>query len=627
MRPALPFIAALLLLPCASAIESQAVHVFAVADNHFTLDGKPFQVISGAIHYPRIPRAYWRDRLKAARAMGLNTVETYAFWNVHEPVQGHFDFSGQNDIAEFIREAQQEGLYVILRPGPYVCAEWEWGGFPSWLNADPKMVVRSSYPGFINASKSYLDELGKQTASLQVGNGGPILAVQVENEYGSFGEDHAYMEQIHQAVLHAGFTKSLLYTADGPDVLAKGSLPDLPIGVNFGEGDAQRAFSLYDKFRPGSIHFNSEYWDGWFDHWGAKHETRDTAKEAAELKSMLERGDSVNLYMFAGGTSFGWMNGANSNAPNADGTTMKNANYEPDVTSYDYDVPVSESGTLQPKYFAFRKVIQAVTGETLPEPPLAPKAVPVGPLTLTRGASLWKNLPKPVHSSAPLTMEALGQSYGYVLYRTRLSGRSLPGERQLKLPILHDYALVYVDGMFQGAVDRRLSQTTLVIHTSKPNAQLDILVENTGRVNYGKALSGERVGLLASPILDGKELKGWDSFRLPMATSNQLSFSAGPCEGPCLYQSTFTVNNPGDTFLDTSSLSKGFVWVNGIPLGRFWSVGPQKTLYLPGPWLHAGQNEIQVFDLAGKGKPTIKGTTTHVLDSQPVEDPLTVGSH
>lgn len=262
MRPALPLIAALLLLPCASSIEAQRPHVFAVSDNHFTLDGKPFQVISGAIHYPRIPRAYWRDRLKAARAMGLNTVETYAFWNVHEPVQGHFDFTGQNDIAEFIREAQQEGLYVILRPGPYVCAEWEWGGFPSWLNADPKMVVRTSYPGFIRAATAYLNELGKQTASLQVGNGGPIIAVQVENEYGSFGDDHAYMEQIHQAILHAGFTKSLLYTADGPDVLAKGSLPGLPIGVNFSEGDAERAFALYDKFRPNSIHFNSEYWDG-----------------------------------------------------------------------------------------------------------------------------------------------------------------------------------------------------------------------------------------------------------------------------------------------------------------------------------------------------------------------------
>ncbi|RRA47261.1 beta-galactosidase family protein [Acidipila sp. EB88] len=632
MNRQLPLLSSLLALALAvpATHAQQSPHTFAVSGDHFTLDGKPFQVISGAIHYERIPRAYWRDRLKKARAMGLNTVETYAFWNAHESIPGHFDFTGQNDIAEFIREAQQEGLYVILRPGPYDCAEWEWGGFPAWLNSDPKMVVRSSYPSFLTAANRFIRELGKQTAPLQIGNGGPIIAVQVENEYGSYGDDHAYMEQIHKAVLDAGYTKSLLYTADGADRLAQGSLPELPIGVNFGTGDAERSFGLYDKFRPGSIHFNSEYWDGWFDHWGAKHETRDAEKQVAELRSMLSHGDSVNLYMFDGGTSFGWMNGANSNGANADGTTSKNANYEPDVTSYDYDVPVAETGELRPKYFAFRKVIQEVTHATLPEPPAPlPPPVAIGPLALEQSASLWRNLPQPVHSNAPRTMEDLGQSYGYILYRTTLgaSATSKAEGATLRLPIVHDYAMVYLDGVFQGAIDRRLNQSTLTIHPKTAAAKLDILVENTGRVNYGKGLPNERAGLLATPTLDGATLESWDNQPLPMLSPETLAFTKAPCTGPCFYRADFTVDKPADTYLDTSTLGKGMVWINGIPLGRFWMVGPQQTLYLPGAWLHPGSNNLVIFDLDGKPGRSVQGLTTHHIDAPVQLDPLSSSAH
>lgn len=614
---------AALALALSFTVKAQQPQRFAVSGDHFTLDGKPFQIIAGAIHYPRIPRAYWRDRLRKARAMGLNTVETYAFWNEHEPLPGKFDFSGQNDIAEFIKEAKEEGLYVVLRPGPYVCAEWEYGGYPAWLLKDPKMVVRSSYPGFIAKSDAYIKELGKQVGSLQIGNGGPIIAVQVENEYGSYGNDHAYVEQIHRAILDAGFTKSLLYTADGAEQLPNGTLPELPAGVNFGAGDAKQSFAIYDKFRPGGIHFNSEYWDGWFDHWGAKHETRDTETQLADLKWMLESGYSVNLYMFAGGTSFGWMNGANSNGANADGTTSKNANYEPDTTSYDYDVPVAETGELRPKYFAFRKLIEEVTHQTLPDPPTQAAPIAVAPVTLKDGASLWDNLPKPVHSSAPLTMEAMGQSYGYILYRTQLKDAHAGA---LKLPILHDFAMVYLDGVFQGAIDRRLLQTTIDVQPKSPNARLDILVENTGRVNYGHAIVGERAGLLAAPTLNGAELLGWNNYSLPMAAPEKLSYKDSECVGACFYKAKFNVDTPGDTYLDTTQFTKGMVWVNGIALGRVWNIGPQQTLYLPGPWLKPGANEIVVFDLKGKARRSVEGKTQHLLDGAVKADSLSAAA-
>ncbi len=596
-------LAALLLLGGTRATLAQAIalpRTFTAQGNQFLLDGKPFQIISGAIHYTRIPRAYWRDRLRKARAMGLNTVETYAFWNVSEPAPGRFDFSGQNDIAEFIREAQQEGLYVILRPGPYVCAEWEFGGFPSWLLADPRMALRTPYPGFMEAARSYLDRLGEETAPLQIGNGGPILAVQVENEYGSYGADHAYMEQMHQALVAAGFTRSLLYTADGADVLANGTLPDLPAGINFGAGDAERSFAALDKFRHVGIRFNSEWWDGWFDHWGAKHQTRDAGVQTSELRWMLERGYSVNLYMFDGGTSFGWMNGANSNG----------TNYEPDVTSYDYDVPVAESGELRPKYYAFRDVIASVTHRQPPAPPAPLPSMALAPIPLAQTASLWSNLPAPVRSDAPLTMEQLGQSYGYILYRTHLSAAN----GTLELGRVHDYAQVYLDGQLAGTVDRRLKQTGLTLAVAKAGAQLDILVENTGRVNYGKHIDGERTGLLDTPTLAGTRLTGWETFALPMLAPGTLSYKSEPCAGPCFYGAHFDVATPADTFLDTSQLVKGLVWINGRPLGRFWKTGPQQTLYLPGPWLKAGDNEIVIFDLDGAQGRTVSGKEHPVLD-------------
>jgi beta-galactosidase len=577
---------------------------FGIDGDHFVLNGKPFQVISGEMHYPRIPRAYWRERFRMAKAMGLNTITTYVFWNEHEPTPGVYDFSGNKDVAEFVREAQQEGLYVILRPGPYVCAEWEFGGYPAWLLKDPVIIVRSRDPRFMGPATRWIARLGQELAPLQIGNGGPIILTQVENEYGSYGDDHAYMEQIHKALVDAGFTQSQLYTADGPEEVPNGSLPELPVGINFG-GDnvdaAQKAFATLKALRPNGPFINSEYWAGWFDHWGGKHAHKDVANEATNLKWMLEQGYSVSIYMFHGGTSFGWMNGANSNG----------TNYEPDVTSYDYDSPLDESGRPTPKYFAFRDVIAKATGIGPPPVPEVAAPISVSAVTMMESASLWKNLPKPIRSEQVLSMEDVDQAYGYILYRTYLtSGRS--GE--LVLDELHSYAQVYLDGKLLGTLDRRLKQDRLILPAVKRNAQLDILVENTGRVNFGKSIGGERAGITKQVTLAGHPISGWEIYPLPMTDVSTLAFSKKPCDGACFCRASFDLTAVGDTFLDTSEFIKGQLWLNGATLGRIWNVGPQKTLYVPGPWLTEGKNEVVVFDLQGKMGAALRGIDKPILD-------------
>ena len=584
----------------AESLPSQP-HAFSVEQGKFMLDGKPFQIISGEMHYARVPRAYWRLRLKMAKAMGLNAITTYVFWNVHEQQPGTYDFSGQYDVAEFIREAQQEGLYVILRPGPYACAEWEWGGYPWWLLKDHAIVVRSSDPKFIQPATTWLHRMGQELAPLQIGNGGPIIAVQVENEYGSFGDDHAYMKQIQHILEESGFTKAVLYTADGPEQLPNGAIPELPAVINFGIGDAENGFRRLHALRPAGPFMTGEYWDGWFDHWGDKHNVTDTDKSAAELAWMLQQGYSVSLYMFHGGTSFGWMNGANFS---------KQDGYQPDVTSYDYDSPVSESGQPTAKFYKFREVIAKATGITPPAIPSAPAAQTVGAFTLRETSSLWSELPAPVQSANLLTMEDLGQAYGYLLYRTNIPADT---KGELVLSGLHDYAQIYAGTALIGTLDRRLKQDRLAVSLTKGTV-LNILVENSGRVNFTTVMRGERKGIVDSVTLAGTPLRDWHIYSLPMLDPEHMPYAAAPCSGPCFYRGSFETSSPADTFLDTSRFSKGFVWVNGHPLGRVWEIGPQKTLFVPGPWLKKGQNEVEVFDLHGVSDPTLQGLDKPILD-------------
>ena len=577
-----------------------ATHSFSVVEGKFALDGKPFQIISGEMHSPRIPREDWRGRLRMAKAMGLNAVTAYVFWNEHEAVPGVFDFSGQHDVAEFIREAQSEGLYVILRPGPYVCAEWEWGGYPAWLLKDHGIVVRSSDPKFMEPARRWLLRLGEELAPLQIGNGGPIIAVQVENEYGSFGSDHAYMEQIHKALVDAGFTKALLYTADGPEELANGTLPELPAVINFGPGGARHGFELLHKFRPDGPFMGGEYWAGWFDHWGEKHHTTDGKKQAEELGWVLGQGYSISIYMFHGGTSFGWMNGAN----------WVDGKYQPDVTSYDYDSPLDESGRTTAKYFAFRDAIAKATGVAPMAVPAVDAPVTAAPVALKESVSLWGVLPKAVHSEQVMTMEDLDQAYGYILYRKTIAG---PVAGDLVLDELHDYARIYANGELIGTLDRRLAQNTLHVDL-KGQTRLDILVENSGRVNFTVVIRGERQGITKQVLLAGKPVTGWEIYSLPMKRPETMAFKKADCSGACFYRGTLQVDKVGDTFLDTSNFVKGFVWVNGHELGRVWNVGPQKALFLPGVWLNQGKNDVIVFDLEGAPGRTVEGKAVPELD-------------
>lgn len=580
----------LLVIPCSSRAElpsqSAPAHTFAVSGKQFLLDGKPYQIISGEMHYPRVPREYWRDRFRKARAMGLNTITTYVFWNVHEPKPGVYDFSGQNDIAEFVREAQSEGLHVILRPGPYVCAEWELGGFPSWLLKDRHLVLRSNEPKYQAAVRGWMKRLGQEVQPLLLKNGGPILAVQVENEYGSFGDDKTYLEGVKQQLIDSGMGDTVLYTANPPNDTEHGSLPELPTVINFGTGDAKKGFAKLETLRPDGPRMSGEYWAGWFDHWGGPHATTNGDKQAAELGWMLQQGFSVSMYMFEGGTSFGWMNGANSDGKN----------FEPDTTSYDYDAPLDERGAITAKYVAFRKAIAEATHTTPPaEPkPAATRSFPVAARMLT--ASLWRNLPPPVTSKTLLTFEDLDQAYGYVLYRT---GMDQGDGGKLVLEGLHDYAQVYVDQQLVGTLDRRLGTATLDIPRQDHAATLDILVENTGRVNFTKVILTERKGLTGSVTLDGKPPKNWEIYSLPMNDVSHMRFLPEACSGPCFFQTSLEIGHPEDTYIDTHALHKGTLWLGERPLGRFWSVGPQFALYTPGPWLHAGRNTVFFFDLLG----------------------------
>jgi beta-galactosidase len=565
-----------------------------VSAQGFRLNGKPFQIISGELEYARIPRADWRNRLRMVRAMGLNSITVYIFWNLHEPQPRVYDFSGQNDVAEYLREAQQEGLYVILRPSPYVCAEWDLGGYPSWLLKDHSMQLRSTQPQFMAAATRWMHRLGQELAPLQASHGGPILAVQIENEYGSFGNDHAYMEQMRQLVLDSGFTGSLLYTADGADLVDQGGFPDLLSGIDFGTGDAKHSIALLKKSRPTSPVYVAEYWDGWFDHWGDKHQTTDAAQQEAEIRSILEQGGSISLYMVHGGTSFGWMNGANND----------HGAYQPDVSSYDYDAPIDEAGRPRSKYFAFRKLITQVTHTTPPPVPQTAPLLNFPPITLNRSLSLWSALPPPIQAAQPPSMEDLDQAYGYILYRTRISGTS--GRQTLSFAALHSYARVYLDGRLAGTVDRRLGQQSLDLNLTG-SQQLDVLVENSGRINFTTALRGERAGIVDAVSLAGKPLTGWQVFPLPLASPPANGYQQQSCTGPCIYQSEFTLSQTGDTYLNTEHLGKGVVWVNGHLLGRFWNIGPMGSLFLPGAWLKAGANQITVLDLNGGPEVTIEG--------------------
>lgn len=602
----LGMLGAALALALGMATTVQASESLHIQGSQFVRDGHRHRIISGSMHFQRIPRAYWRNRLRMARAMGLNTIETYVFWNAVEPTPGHFDFSGNNDVAAFVRMAQAEGLDVILRPGPYVCAEWDAGGLPAWLFADPSMRVRTLDPAFLAASDAYLQRLGREVAPLMASRGGPIVAVQVENEYGSYGNDRTYMDDIRQSLVRAGLGTDLLFTSDGPEMLDNDTLPGVLAVANFAPGEAKTALGKLAAYRPGQPRMAGEYWAGWFDAWGGEHAHTDAHQQADELGWMLTQGDSVNLYMFHGGTSFGFMNGANFQGAPSD-------HYAPQTTSYDYDAALDEAGHPTAKYQLFRAAIAKATGHAPPAVPAPPPMHGWPTITLGESASLWDNLPAPMRVDLPAPMESFGQGYGYILYRTKVHG---PLHGTLYLGDVRDYAAVYVDRQRVGTVERRLKQETLPLALTPGEHVLDILVENTGRVNYGPHLADGRAGLVDPVWLGGQILHGWDVFPLPMASVDRLhGWTHGPVVGPAFHRGVLKVATPADSYMDVRAFAKGAAWINDHNLGRVWSIGPQRSLYLPAPWLHAGDNTVVVFDLDTPAQPQVQGLTQPVWTS------------
>jgi len=582
-----------------SATAPAGAAAFEIKDGQFLLDGRPFQIISGEMHYARIPPQYWRHRLRMAKACGLNTIATYVFWNMQEPEKGKFNFKGNADIAKFIRTAKEEGLFVILRPGPYVCAEWDFGGFPYWLLNEQGMKIRTNDPRFIELTQRYFTQLGKQLVPLEVANGGNILMVQVENEYGSYGSDKVYMGMVRDAVLKAGF-KAPLFMCDGGSQLASDYLTGLLPGENGGSGpDVKRTI---DRYYPGGPYFVPEYYPGWLDHWGEPMVRVGQQNVVRSTQRMLASGISFNYYMFHGGTNFGFTNGANFGS-----------SFEPDITSYDYDAPLDEAGRATPKYMAIRGAIQEHLGASikLPDVPPPNPSVTVPKFELTQAGSLLSNLPRPVLSDKLLSMEDVGQDYGFILYRTVLHG---PINADLQIKEVRDYAVVMVNGRRTAIVDRRVKSAAPHLTLPSGDATLDILVENCGRINYGGLLLENRKGITESVTLGSTVLTHWSIYPMPLRSVSHLALDGKETDGPTFRRGRFVLSKVGDTYLDMHGWNKGVAFINGHNLGRFWTIGPQQTLYVPAPWLKHGENEVTILDLEPNGQRSIACADKPQLD-------------
>ena len=577
---------------------------FEIGSGAFFYNGEPLQLISGAIHYFRTVPEHWEDRLLKLKACGMNAVETYVPWNAHEPRPGEFDFDGILDIAKFIRLAGKLDLHVIVRPSPYICAEWEFGGLPAWLLAQPGMQLRCAYPPFLEAVDRYFARLLPELVSLQCTQGGPIIAMQIENEYGSYGTDKDYLAHMEQSMRDNGIDVPL-FTSDGPqdNMLQGGTLPHIFKTANFGSG-SHDAFKKLKEYETTGPMMCMEFWNGWFDHWGAEHHTRDAQDAAKCLDDMLAAGASVNAYMFHGGTNFGFWSGANCD------TT-----YQPTVTSYDYDAPLSEAGDPTPKYFAFRDVIGKY--RPLPEIPVPPALVKknFGTFPVAEQALLLDNLANlstPVHRASPEPMELLGQNSGFILYSTRVSGPRTA--EPLVIQDLHDRAHIFIDGALVAVQYRNDTvKDALKLDIPDGGVTLEILVENMGRVNYGPYMRDHK-GITEGVRLGNQFQHGWEIFCLPLDDLADVAYGpVAATDKPAFYRVSFEIDEPADTFVALSGWTKGVCFVNGFNLGRYWDMAPRRNLYLPGPLLKAGRNEIVMFELHGNtGTPSVTLVDTPV---------------
>jgi beta-galactosidase len=569
-------------------------------------DGQPFRIFSGAMHYFRVHPELWRDRMVKMKAMGLNTLETYVAWNLHEPRPGEFNFSGFADIERFIETAGELGFKVIVRPGPYICAEWDFGGFPAWLSVIPGIRLRCVNKPYLDAVRRFFGELLPRIAKHTCESGGPVIAVQVENEYGSYGNDHKYL-RILSDMTREFLPETFQLTSDGPRNLPfnGGTLPGVWATANFGSY-APVAFAKVRELRPNSPLMCCEFWNGWFDHWTEEHHTRSAEEGSEALRQILELDGHVNFYMAHGGTNFGFFNGANRPAVK---------NYQPTITSYDDDAPINESGDITEKFLQFRSLLTefgAVPGEL----PLPAKKTAYGEVKLTRRAPLLENLDRLSvrHTSPqPLCMEQLGQNFGFIFYRTHLQGPVESAVLTVQEP--RDRAQVFIDGKEAAVLYCNDEKHEIPVQIPPEGLLLEILVENLGRTNYGPFLEDSLKGITVGVRLDNQFQFDWEIYPLPLEDLDDLQYSAVETieqTGPVFYQGEFTVDEPADTFLKVHG-TKGVCWLNGFNLGRYWEVGPQDTLYIPAPLLKTGINRLEILELHHLKSPAAELTDTPVL--------------
>lgn len=568
---------------------------FKIIDNQFVKDGKPIKLISGAVHYFRNMKGTWADIFKKARALGLNCIETYCAWNMHEKKPGEFDFSGNLDLVEFIKTAEREGLMVIVRPGPYICAEREFGGLPWWLQTMEGMEIRCLNPVYMKHFTRYLKEVFDRIRPLLSTNGGPVIMLQCENEYGYYGDDKEYLKKLYTVYRENGIDVPL-FTSDGTGEqdLLDGTIEGCLSTLNFGS-HVEENFKAHDKLFPNSPKMCMEMWNGWFDAWGDDiHHTTSAEAYAQVVDDMLKRG-SLNMYMLIGGTSFGFMTGANHYEV-----------YQPQVTSYDYDAPLSECGDITEKYMALRSVIQKYTNEALPDVPPNRKKSAYGSVRLTEVGGLFENLDKlssPVFSNVPKCMESYGQGYGYIAYRTRLNRDY--DNAEIYFEGLGDRAQIYIN---TGLVDiLYINDKELKARFSaKEGDTLTVLVENMGRANFGPKMMRKK-GIDGRCLINGRVHFNWQVYTLPMDNLENVVYGGEVTEKSRFLRGKFNVDEANDTFIYLDSFKKGFVLINGFNIGRYWEIGPQRSLYVPASLLRKGENEIVVFESDGlKGEAVVE---------------------
>jgi beta-galactosidase len=570
---------------------------FEIRDGHFLLNGKPFTIHSGEMHYPRVPSASWKHRLEMMKAMGLNTVTTYVFWNYHEEAPGKWNFSGEKDLQKFIKTAQETGLYVIIRPGPYVCAEWEFGGYPWWLQKNKELEIRRDNKAFLEECWKYISQLAKQIKPMQITNGGPVIMVQAENEFGSYvaqrkdiplEEHRKYSHKIKEMLLKSGISVPL-FTSDGSSLFKGGSVEGaLPTGN--GESDIDVLKKSINEYNGGKgPYMVAEYYPGWLDHWAEPFVKVSTEEVVKQTNLYIENGVSFNYYMIHGGTNFGFTSGANYD---------KDHDIQPDLTSYDYDAPISEAGWATPKYNALREIFQKIHKNKLPDVPKPIKVITIPEIEFSKVSCLFDltDRMKPVKSDMPLTFEDLNIGNGYILYRKNFDTDQ---KGLLEIKGLRDYANVYINGKWKGELNRVNKKYNLDIEI-KSGDRLEILVENMGRINYGAEIVHNLKGIISPVKINGTEVSGnWEMLPLPFDTFPKHHFKNKNIEdhSPVIQEAKFTLNETGDTFLDMRNFGKGIVFINGRNAGRYWSTaGPQQTLYIPGVWLKKGRNIIQIFE-------------------------------